>query len=90
VVEPVETTSGLDRRARKRLDHREIDHRCSLLALDEPAAGLDPASSDKLYRLLAHINREAGLSIIMVSHDIDNIKKYAHSIINLENGRIIT
>ncbi|MDR2717678.1 MAG: metal ABC transporter ATP-binding protein [Treponema sp.] len=40
-----------------------------LLVLDEPFAGLDPLISAELYRLLAHINRETGMTIIMASHD---------------------
>jgi zinc transport system ATP-binding protein len=40
-----------------------------LLVLDEPFAGLDPLISAELYRLLAQINRETGMSIIMASHD---------------------
>ena len=42
-----------------------------LLVLDEPFAGLDPLISTELYRLLKKINREMGMTIIMVSHDID-------------------
>ena len=43
----------------------------NLLVLDEPFAGLDPLISAELYRLLAKINREMGMTIIMVSHDIE-------------------
>jgi zinc transport system ATP-binding protein len=39
------------------------------LVLDEPFAGLDPLISAELYRLLAQINRETGMTIIMASHD---------------------
>jgi zinc transport system ATP-binding protein len=42
-----------------------------LLVLDEPFAGLDPLISAELYRLLAKINRETGMAIIMASHDIE-------------------
>ena len=42
-----------------------------LLILDEPFAGLDPLISAELYRLLKKINREMGMTIIMVSHDIE-------------------
>jgi len=43
-----------------------------LLVLDEPFAGLDPLISAELYRLLAQINREMGITIIMASHDIES------------------
>jgi zinc transport system ATP-binding protein len=42
-----------------------------LLILDEPFAGLDPLISAELYRLLEKINRETGITIIMVSHEIE-------------------
>jgi zinc transport system ATP-binding protein len=42
-----------------------------LLVLDEPFAGLDPLISAELYRLLAKINHEMGMTIIMSSHDIE-------------------
>jgi zinc transport system ATP-binding protein len=40
-----------------------------VLVLDEPFAGLDPLISAELYRLLAQINRETGMTVIMASHD---------------------
>ena len=42
-----------------------------LLVLDEPFSGLDPLISADLYQLLKKINREMGMAIIMVSHDIE-------------------
>jgi len=42
-----------------------------LLVLDEPFAGLDPLISAELYRLLARINHEMDMTIIMASHDIE-------------------
>jgi zinc transport system ATP-binding protein len=42
-----------------------------LLVLDEPFSGLDPLISAELYSLLKKINREMGITIIMVSHDIE-------------------
>jgi len=43
----------------------------NLLVLDEPFSGLDPLISAELYTLLKKINREMGMTIIMVSHDIE-------------------
>jgi zinc transport system ATP-binding protein len=42
-----------------------------LLVLDEPFAGLDPLISAELYCLLKKINRETGMTIIMVSHEVE-------------------
>jgi zinc transport system ATP-binding protein len=51
-----------------------------LLVLDEPFAGLDPLISAELYRLLRTINRELGMTIIMVSHDIDAAECATHAL----------
>jgi len=41
-----------------------------LLLLDEPAAGLDPVVTAELYDIIRKLNREMGLTIVMVSHDL--------------------
>ncbi len=49
--------------------------------LDEPFAGLDPLISAQLYSLLARINRDTGITVIMVSHEIeaaDCVKNVLH------------
>ncbi|MDR3147587.1 MAG: ATP-binding cassette domain-containing protein, partial [Treponema sp.] len=55
-----------------------------LLVLDEPAAGLDPLVTVDVYALLAKLNRELGLTIVMVSHDIGSALKYAHTVLHLK------
>ncbi|MDR1397580.1 MAG: ATP-binding cassette domain-containing protein [Desulfarculales bacterium] len=59
-----------------------------LLVLDEPATGLDPLATLQLYRLLAEIKRENGLTVVMVSHDIPNALKYADLILHLQGRQI--
>ncbi|MDR2501622.1 MAG: metal ABC transporter ATP-binding protein [Oscillospiraceae bacterium] len=54
-----------------------------LLLLDEPVAGLDPRVTQELYRLIERINRDTGLTVIMVSHDIQSAVKYASHILHL-------
>jgi zinc transport system ATP-binding protein len=54
-----------------------------ILVLDEPMAGLDPLISAELYTLLKKINKETGITIIMVSHDVKAAKEYASQILNL-------
>lgn len=43
-----------------------------VLVLDEPVAGLDPGASESLYSTIHHLNKHAGITIIMVTHDIEN------------------
>jgi zinc transport system ATP-binding protein len=46
-----------------------------ILVLDEPLAGVDMASQHKFYELLRHLNKDMGLTIILVSHDVGMITK---------------
>jgi zinc transport system ATP-binding protein len=59
-----------------------------LLFLDEPAAGLDPLVTADFYRLLEEINRQSGLTIVMVSHDIPMAVKYATRILHLRGEQL--
>jgi zinc transport system ATP-binding protein len=59
-----------------------------LLVLDEPAAGLDPLVTADLYRLLSEINRDLGITLIMVSHDIEAAVSTAGKILHLQNEQL--
>ncbi|MBQ7832699.1 MAG: ABC transporter ATP-binding protein [Lachnospiraceae bacterium] len=54
-----------------------------MLLLDEPVAGLDPETTDEFYKLVKKLNREEGITIIMVSHDMHAMSKYASHVLNL-------
>lgn len=55
----------------------------SLLLLDEPVTGLDPAATEEMYELLQHLNRDHGITVIMVSHDIRASLKYSTHMLHL-------
>lgn len=59
-----------------------------LLLLDEPVAGLDPAATAELYRLITRINREQQIAIIMVSHDMQAALKYSNHILHLSHRQL--
>ncbi|MCL2873727.1 MAG: metal ABC transporter ATP-binding protein [Defluviitaleaceae bacterium] len=59
-----------------------------LLLLDEPVAGLDPIVTQDLYKQIYRINKESGITIIMVSHDIHSAVKYASHILHLKNEQV--
>ncbi|MDR2904308.1 MAG: metal ABC transporter ATP-binding protein [Clostridiales bacterium] len=58
-----------------------------LLLLDEPVAGLDPLVTQDLYREIEKLNRETGLTVIMVSHDLGSAVKYAGRILHLDKSQ---
>ncbi|GHV66239.1 zinc ABC transporter ATP-binding protein [Spirochaetia bacterium] len=55
------------------------------LVLDEPAAGLDPVVSVELYDYLKKLNREWGITIVMVTHDIEAAVTHASKILHIKN-----
>ncbi|WP_250277190.1 metal ABC transporter ATP-binding protein [[Clostridium] colinum] len=59
-----------------------------ILLLDEPSAGLDPIVTEDLYDLIYKINKEQNLTIIMVSHDIQNVLKYSNKVLHLETKQL--
>ena len=58
-----------------------------ILLLDEPAAGLDPKVTGEMYSLIENLNREDGITIIMVSHDIAAAIRYATHILHIGHKR---
>ncbi|MBQ7475152.1 MAG: metal ABC transporter ATP-binding protein [Clostridia bacterium] len=54
-----------------------------LLLLDEPVAGLDPMVTAEMYALIESLNRDDGVTIIMISHDIAAAIKYADHILHI-------
>jgi zinc transport system ATP-binding protein len=59
-----------------------------LLLLDEPAAGIDFKHEGEFYGLIDKINRETGVTVILVSHDTSMVSKVAHHVFCLKDGCI--
>ena len=55
----------------------------TLLLLDEPVTGLDPIVTEEMYRIIYELNTKEGITIIMVSHDINSAVKYASHMLHL-------
>ena len=58
----------------------------SILLLDEPVTGLDPATTDELYALIRRLNRECGVAIVMVSHDLLGAMQDANKVLAVDRG----
>ena len=54
-----------------------------MLLLDEPVSGLDPKVTAETYALIEKLNREDGITVIMISHDIAAAVKYASHILHI-------
>lgn len=59
-----------------------------VLLLDEPSSGLDPLVTESLYNLINKINKEQNLTIIIVSHDIQNVVKYSNKVLHLQTKQL--
>ena len=57
-----------------------------LLILDEPVNGLDPIVTDELYSIVRNRNREEGLAVLMISHDIHRAVQNATHILHMNNN----
>ncbi|NJM44247.1 MAG: ATP-binding cassette domain-containing protein [Brachymonas sp.] len=60
-----------------------------LLLLDEPTAGLDPESSDSFVALLRSLHRELGLTVVMVTHDLDTLFELSTQVAVLAQQKVI-
>ena len=58
----------------------------ALLLLDEPVTGLDPATTEEFYDLIRRLNREHGVSIVMVSHDLRGAMADATKVLVVDKG----
>lgn len=54
-----------------------------ILLLDEPVAGLDPKVTAEMYRMIDDLNKQDGITIIMISHDMDAALHYASHILHI-------
>lgn len=54
-----------------------------ILLLDEPVAGLDPKVTTEMYRMIDDLNKQDGITIIMISHDMDAALHYASHILHI-------
>lgn len=59
-----------------------------LLVLDEPFTGLDQTTTSKLHEVLDKINKEKGVTIIVVSHFMEDIVHHANKVVHLEKDNV--
>ncbi|MBE6721811.1 MAG: ATP-binding cassette domain-containing protein [Ruminococcaceae bacterium] len=60
----------------------------SILLCDEPTSALDPKTTDSILQLLQKVNRELGVTILIITHQISVIQKICNRVAVMENGRV--
>ena len=60
-----------------------------VLVLDEPTAGLDPKGRDDILDQIAYLHRESDITVILVSHSMEDVAKYADRLIVMNKGAVM-
>lgn len=63
--------------------------RPEVLILDEPTAGLDPRGRDDILEQIAKLHREAGITIILVTHSMEDVANYADRLFVMNKGELV-
>ena len=68
---------------------RALINRPKLLLADEPTGNLDSKTSKQIVQTLAELNKNQGLTVIMISHEENLLNEFADNIIHLRDGKIV-
>ncbi len=60
-----------------------------LLLADEATSALDPDTTREVLDLLARVNRELGITILLITHEMDAVRRIAHRVAVMEDGRVV-
>ena len=60
-----------------------------VLVLDEPTAGLDPKGRDEILDQIAALKQETGITVVLVSHSMEDIARYVDRIIVMNRGSVL-
>ena len=83
---PFELSGGL----RKRVAIAGIlAYEPDILILDEPACGLDGESKEQLWELIRTLNREKNVTIILVSHDMEDVYEMSERVLLMDQGKVV-
>ncbi len=59
------------------------------LVLDEPSAGLDPRSRNAVFKEILALHKERGIAIVLVTHSMEEVAKYANRMLVINKGKIL-
>jgi ABC-2 type transport system ATP-binding protein len=64
-------------------------HEPEMLFLDEPTIGLDVVAKARIREFLAEVNRERGTTVLLTTHDMDDIERLCRRMLVIDRGRVI-
>jgi phospholipid/cholesterol/gamma-HCH transport system ATP-binding protein len=85
-LKPAELSGGMKKRVGLA---RAIAHKPEFILYDEPTTGLDPIMSDVINELILHLQKQLGVTSIVVTHDMKSAYKISNRIAMLYEGKII-
>ena len=83
---PAEISGGMQKRAGLA---RVLVRECDIVLYDEPTSGLDPVTSITINRLIRKLNKERGVTSIVVTHDLQSALLFADKVLMLKNGHVV-
>jgi putative ABC transport system ATP-binding protein len=84
---PMELSGGEQQRAALA---RALVNRPTILLADEPTGNLDSTTGDEIMDLLREINENMGMTMVMVTHEQPRAERYAHRMILMKDGKLVS
>ena len=60
-----------------------------ILVLDEPTAGLDPQGAESMMELFRKVNKNSGITVLIVTHNMEHVLQYCDDVVVLEKGELL-
>lgn len=83
---PSEISGGMQKRAGLA---RAIVRESDIVLYDEPTSGLDPVTAESINRLIVRLNRERGVTSVVVTHDLASALKMSARVMLIKDGKVI-
>jgi energy-coupling factor transport system ATP-binding protein len=61
----------------------------TVLVMDEPTSNLDPIGKQEVFDMAAKLNRERGMTVIVIEHEVEVMARYADRVIVMDKGRVV-
>ncbi len=61
-----------------------------VIVMDEPTANLDPRATSEILHLLLSLNKEAGITLVLATHDVDMVPLFANKLFILSKGKLVS